>query len=194
MNSSAHRKLARKRVRGMTLVEIMVSTALATIVLTMVMILYMFGMRSFGSMGNYAEMDGQSRQSLDRMMREIRSSSMVVGIQNSGSTKWIKLASLPPASDTPVTNLFTWDSNTGKLLWDKTGEATKTILTGCDIWNVSMFQRTPQTNGGWKFTETSNQTICKLVNMSWNCSRTNIIKKFNSESMVTAQIVLRNKP
>lgn len=181
----------------MTLIEVIISASLATIVLTMAMILYMFGLRSFGSMGNYAEMDGQSRQSLDRMMREIRASSMVVGIQNTGTKKWIKLVSLPPPTvpgASAVTNLFTWNSITGNLIWDQTGEASKTILKGCDQWDFSMYQRTPQTNGGWKFTETSNQTICKLINMSWKCSRTNIIKKMNSESMVSAQVVLRNKP
>ncbi len=194
MNCFAQEYRSARNQRAMTLIEIMIGAGLATIVLTMVMMLYMFGLRSFGSMGNYAEMDGQSRQSLDRMMREIRSSSMVVGVQNSGATKWLKVATLPPSVNSPVTNLFTWDSTSGMLVWDQSGQASKTILTGCDQWSFSMFQRTPQTNGGWQFTETTDQTICKLINMSWKCSRTNIIRKFNSESMVSAQVVLRNKP
>jgi len=34
---------------------------------------------------------------------------------------------------------------------------------------------------------------CKLINMTWKCSRTIFGSKRNTESIQTAQIVLRNK-
>ncbi len=36
-------------------------------------------------------------------------------------------------------------------------------------------------------------SICKLINMSWKCSRTILGSKMNTESVQTAQVVLRNK-
>jgi hypothetical protein len=36
-------------------------------------------------------------------------------------------------------------------------------------------------------------TICKVINMNWKCSRAILQQKINTESVQTAQIVLRNK-
>ena len=175
-----------------SLLELLITVGLASIVLAMVTVLYLFSLRSFGSMGNYAEMDAQSRLALDIMSREIRQSGQVIAIQNSGTVKWLRVASTN-AYTTASTNKFTWDQNAATLLWEKTGETPRVLLTGCEKWDLAMFQRAPEITGNWNFTTTTNQGLCKLINMSWKCSRTNIIKKFNTESMVTAQIVMRNK-
>jgi hypothetical protein len=36
-------------------------------------------------------------------------------------------------------------------------------------------------------------SVCKLINMTWKCSRTVLGSKLNTESVQTAQVVLRNK-
>jgi type II secretory pathway component PulJ len=177
---------------AMTLVELMVAISLAGIVLTVIMMLYIFGLRSFASMGNYAELNSQSRLALDEMSREIRQATQVLDVQANGSTRWILLANTNAAP--ALTNKYTWDSATSTMTWDQwqNGVQTqKTNLTGCDGWVFEMYTRAPDTNG--VFTSTKDKSLCKLINMSWKCTRTILGKKLNTEAVLTAQIVLRNK-
>src|SRR6266478_2005790 len=78
--------------RAFSLTEMVVAVAGASILMAMAMGLYIFGLRSFGAIGNYTSMDSKSRQALDLMLREIRQSSLVVGYQTNGTTPWLKVA------------------------------------------------------------------------------------------------------
>lgn len=176
-------------IRGVTLVETLVALAISCILLAAVMSLYLFGLRSFGAIGNYTQMDGKSQQAVDLMLRELREANLVVGSQTNGSTTWLQVANT--LATPSVTNTFTWYSSTGLLTWNKTGAATRTLLSGCDNWSFAFYIRSADSNG--VFYPTSNPTLCKLINMSWKCSRDNEIKKMNTESIVTAEVVLRNK-
>lgn len=183
---------AKPRTGAFKLIELMIAIACGALVLTVVMTLYLFGMRSFAAIGNYSEMDAKSRQALDNMLREIRQASLVLGFQTNGPVHWLKVASCLTnvSPQVMLTNLFTWDSSQGTFTWDQTGQPTRTLLTGCDAWNFACYLRTPNTNGD--MVPTSSTATAKLINMSWTCSRTNIIRKMNTESVVTAEVVLRN--
>ena len=172
--------------RAFSLVEMLIAAGVATIVLTMTMTIYMFGLRSFGAIGNYAVMDSKSRQALDLMLKEIRQASKVVGFQTNGITRWLSVAS---TNSPAATNTFTWDSTTSLFTWDKTGQATRTLLTGCNQWSFGCYMRAPDANAN--FVATTDGARTKLINMSWSCSRTNAFK-VNTESVVTAEVVLRN--
>jgi Tfp pilus assembly protein PilW len=172
--------------QAFTLVEMLIALGTATIVLALAMSLYLFGLRSFGAIGNYSSMDSKSRQALDLTLREIRQASRVVGFQTNGSTRWLSIAS---TNSPVVTNTFTWDSTTGLFTWAKTGQATRTLLSGCTNWTFTCYLRAPDTNGN--FVTTTNQNRTKLINMAWTCTRTNVFK-INTESIVTAEVVLRN--
>ena len=176
----------------MTLPEMMVAISLSVIVLTMVMLLYIFGLRSFAAMGNYAELNSQSRLALDEMSREIRQSTSVLGAQPNGTTRWLQVAN---TNVTPATiDRFSWDKSTGAMVWDRWQDgvkSTKTNLVGCDVWTFEMYTRAPDTNG--VFTATKDISLCKLINMNWKCTRTILGKKLNTEAVLTAEIVLRNK-
>jgi hypothetical protein len=89
------------------------------------------------------------------------------------------------------TIVYRWDSATGMLTTDVTGQPTRTNLTGCDDWQFSFYQRTPAND--WTFFPTDDLALCKLINMSWKCSKTVLGQKLNTEDMMTAQVVLRNK-
>jgi competence protein ComGC len=169
-----------------TLVEMLIAVGIATIVLGLAMTLYLFGLRSFGAIGNYTSMDSKSRQALDFTLREIRQASSVLAFQTNGTTRWLTVAytNTPPSIST-----FTWDSSTGLFTWDKTGQPTRTLLTGCTSWSFACYLRAPDTNGTFVPTPSKNRT--KLINMAWTCNRTNVFK-INSESIVTAEVVLRN--
>jgi Tfp pilus assembly protein PilW len=177
----------------MTLVELMVAIGLGSLVVTTVVLLYIFGLRSFTAIGNYTEMDGQSRMAMDTMLREMRQASGVVDFSTNLPTPFLLLTNDLQAKK--IT--YNWDSSSGVFYYTVVSNSivtTGTNLTGCDNWAFTLFQRTPDINGNFFAITNGNQAICKLISMSWTCSRTNLFRKFNTESTVTAQVVLRNKP
>jgi len=165
----------------------MIAFAVGSLVLTVVVVMFVYGIFSFAGLGNYAILTGQSRLSLDQMSREIRESTHLLDCNATGTSRWITLSNAYTSSI--IT--YSWDATSGILRSQKTGEAERVRLTGCDQWDISFYQRTPSTN--WTFYSTANNGLCKLVNMNWKCSRSILGKKINTENVVTAQVVLRNK-
>ena len=185
----------RTRVRGMTLTEVMVASAIGSIVLAATATHWMFGARSFVALGNYRELDSKSRFALDRMTRDIRQATRVVSFQNTGNNRWLSLTNEAAG----VGLRYTWDAGDQTLTCEKTGQPTEVYLTECERWDFSLYQRTPQKNQTNTFFLATNRfgvydpSLCKLIDMSWKCSRTILGQKANTESVQTAQVVLRNK-
>jgi prepilin-type N-terminal cleavage/methylation domain-containing protein len=181
--------------RAMSIVELLVALSIGSVVLAMASTLWMFGARSFASMSNYADLDAKSRRAVDQMGRELREATRVVDFQNIGNTKWLKLTN----SDQGITLKFTWDASSRKLVLEKTGVPNQTYLTECDGWDFQAYQRSPQkdtTNLFYPATNISgtiDPSICKLIDMTWKCSRTVLGSRLNTENVQTAQVVLRNK-
>jgi len=180
---------------GLTLVEVMVSVALASLLLATAGSVWLYGSRSFAAMGNYADLDHKSRNALDLMSRDIRQATRVTGFHNSGTSRWLAVTN--EAEGMGIT--YTWNAGPRTLVCQKTGEAEQVYLTECDRWDFSLYQRAPQKGGGYVFFPATNTagaydlSVCKLINMTWKCSRTILGDKLNTESVQTAQVVLRNK-
>jgi prepilin-type N-terminal cleavage/methylation domain-containing protein len=183
------------RVRGLTLIELMVSVALGCVLVLMTTSLWMFSSRSFAAMSNYVDLDAKSRKALDQMSRDIRQATQVAGFQMSGTTKWLTVTNA--IQGTWATYL--WQAATRTLVCQKPGQADQVYLTECDRWDFQPYQRSPQATGNYLFVPATNTagaydpSICKLVNMTWKCSRTLLGSQRNTESVQTAQVVLRNK-
>jgi hypothetical protein len=187
MKSQSTRTLSLNPQLAFTLLELMVATGLASIVFLMIMTVYIFGLRSFAAMSNYAELTGKSRISLDIMSQDIRQATKVLSFTTNASAKSLTVATYDG------TIKYSWDSTSRALTSTKTVAGVTTIrtnLTGCDQWDFSLYQRTP--NSMYVFNPTTDLKLCKLIEMTWKCSRTILGKKVNTEEIVTAQIVLRN--
>ena len=201
-----------KRVSGMTLAEVMVSVGLGSMVLAMAGSLWIFGSRSFAAMGNYTDLDAKSRYALDLMSREIRQATAVTGFKNTGTTRWIQVTNAAQGTSTTYTwnagsrtlarqRTVTYTSSTGPsaMAASNIGESGEVFLTECDRWDFNLFQRAPQKAGSYVFFPATNTagaydlSVCKLINMTWKCSRTVLGSQVNTESVQTAQVVLRNK-
>jgi len=184
------------RARGMTLVELMVAVALGSMLLAGASTLWLFGSRSFVAMGNYTDLDKQSRNAVDRMSRDIREATQVTAVTKRGEA-YRFLALTNAFTGQEIT--YTWAPNTKKLVCRKTGQPEQVYLTECDRFDFELCQRTPQKDGNYAFYPATNAagvydlSICKLINMTWICSRTILGSKVNTESVQTAQVVLRNK-
>lgn len=179
--------------RGFTLVEMLVATAVGVLALAMIMGAFNFSGTNFAAMGNYSDLDRKSRQALDLLSREIRNSSAVISPCTSS------VLTLTNATQQAKITL-TYDANARTLTMAKTGYATQTLLSQCDQWSYSLYSKAPNlvsTNilfyGATNGAGSVDLTVAKLINMKWKCSRTIFGSKRNTETIQTAQLVLRNK-
>ena len=173
----------------------MFAAAVGSIIVAFVASLWSYSSRSFLTMGNYTDLDAKSRRALDLMSRDLRAATDVTAFQKSSTLKSITISNA--TAGTQVT--YTWSASPRTLVCQKPGQADQTYLTECDRWDFQLYQRTPQMGGNYVFFPATNSagdydlSVCKLINMTWKCTRTILGDKVNSESVQTAQVVLRNK-
>lgn len=174
----------------------MVAMGLGSMVLAAVVSLTMFGTRSSMAIVNYASLDSKSRYALDLIGREIRQASAVTGFQTNASAQTLKLTN----SVQGRTIQITYSAAARTVTLSKTGQPDLIALTECDRCNFGLYQRTPLITGTnvlfyppTNSSGTLDLTVCKLVNLSWKCSRQILSQKVNTESVQAAQTVLRNK-
>jgi type II secretory pathway pseudopilin PulG len=184
-----------KSAAAFTLFETMLAVAIGSLLTAVVASLWIYSSRSFVTMGNYADLDNKSRRALDLMSHDLREATAVTAFQTSSTLKSITISNAN--FGTQVT--YTWSATPRTLVCQKPGQANQVYLTECDRWDFQLYQRSPQTNGNYVFFPATNSagnydlSICKLINMKWKCTRTILGNKVNSESVQTAQVVLRNK-
>jgi Tfp pilus assembly protein PilW len=180
---------------GITLVEVMVGLALGGTVIAIAMSLWIFASRNFAAMVNYADLDAKSRNAVDQMSRSIREATQLADFQMTGNTKWFTVTNTTLGTGAT----YTWRASSRTLACKQSGGAQQVYLTECDRWDFIPCQRSPQKNGNYAFVPATNTagvydaSICKLINMTWKCSRTILGTPQNTESVQTAQVVLRNK-
>jgi hypothetical protein len=172
------------------MIEAVVAVGLGTLVMAVVASLTVYSARTFSALSNYVDLDLHSRQALDIISREVRQATAVIDCKTNGSVTYITLTNADAAAFIKVS----WNSDAATLSLEKTGLAPAVLLTGCDRWRVWLYNRAPNViSNSMTFNGATNVASCKLVNMSWKCSRTILGNKLNTESVQTAQIVLRNK-
>src|SRR6185295_8368225 len=164
--------------RGMTLVEIMVSTGVGSLVLLSIMMVFATSNRTFVGMGNYVLMEQASRNAVDQRTRDIRKSKNLTRYSPSQLVfNFDGLNQLAYSYAPLARRLSQW----------KTGGETNVLLSGCDSLNFSMFSNIPQPGG--VFTNTTIVAQGKSIGLGWKCSRTILGQKFNTEDMQQALIV-----
>jgi len=194
LKASSQRR--RRATDGISLVEVMIAIGLGSLVLAAVSSLTMYAAKATTAMDNYVDLDSKSRYALDVISREIRQSSGVLSFQTNLPVMTLTLTNANQAA----TVTLTYDSNARTVVMSKTGQADLTALTECDTWNYALYQRTPYITATnvlyYPATNTAgvvSASLCKLINLSWKCSRTIFAEKVNTESVQAAEIVLRSK-
>jgi len=162
----------------MTLAEVMVAVAIASLVLGLVALASMTASHWFAALANYVDMDAQSRNALDQLTLKIR---QAAGLTEFSPTH-LKFA-LPGQTNSFL--VYDWDSASGSLMECNTGTSiTNTLLTGCDQLVFSMYNAS--------FAATTNLSQGEGLSVNWTCSRT-ILGRKTTEEMQQALIVIRNK-
>lgn len=89
---------------------------------------------------------------------------------------------------------YTYNAKARTLTRIKNGVTDKEpLLKQCDSLKFSLFQRNPK-KGTYDQFPAATANTCKLVQVQWTCSRDLIYLKWNTESILSAKIVIRNNP
>ena len=182
--------IGRRSCRAFTLTEMSVAIAVSGIILTALLSFTAYAAKSFAAMQNYVDLEQKSQNALDIMTRDIRESQFLI---NFGTR------TLPDG--TVVTNTVTFQdfdnvplafTFTNNVLLRRKDTASSVLLTNVDYLTFQIFQRNPVA-GSYEQYPTSDATNCKLVSVSWVCSRSILGSKINTESVQTAKIVIRKQ-
>ena len=168
-------------VSGASLVEYLVSLGIGALILLIVAPLSLYSGRSFAGLANYVDLHSASVLALDRMSKEIR---QTVGLTFYSATQ---LTFNDGTNRPPLRYVY---SPTARTLTRIQGTQTNLLLKECDSLQFAIYQRTPLPNTYDQY-PTANATNCKVVQVTWNCSRTILGAKLNTESGQSAKIVIR---
>lgn len=161
----------------------------ASIILTAVMAFTVYASRSFAAMQNYVDLEQKSQGAVDSMLRDIRETKYLTSY---GTTMFqgksiTNSLTFRDSDDQPLSYTFT----NGILLRAK-GTTRTMLLTNVDFLTFQVYKRNPVATTFEQF-PTSDATNCKLVSVSWICSRTILGTAVNTESVQTAKIVIRKQ-
>lgn len=171
-----------RRRAAFTLLEVVVALSLGLVVLAAILSFFYFSSRSFAAMTNYLDLQQKTQMALDQMSREIRQVTRLTACTSNSVT----------FQDHDGGALqYTWNAQTKSLTRTK-DNATRTLLTGCDSLQFAMFQRTPSNDTFLPYS-TASVSSAKLIELRWNCSRTILGTKANTETIQSAKVVIRRK-
>jgi prepilin-type N-terminal cleavage/methylation domain-containing protein len=177
--------------RGLTLMEMLVATALGSLLAGIIFTLGSFGQRSFALMANDSDLDLKSRNALRVLSDEVHQANAVTAFTSNAELTSLSLTNSREA--TLVT--ISWSPTDRKLILKESGaenHTDKVLLTACDRWDVGLYNRAPTIrSAGVQLNPATSLPDCKIVSMAWSCS-TNALKTKAASSLST-QIALRNK-
>ena len=179
--------LIKNRRKAFTLVEMMVAMAIGSLVILACAAFSFYACRSYAAMSNYSDLDEQGQLALDKFTQQVR---QVRGLNSYSSTTNGVITGLTFTDYDGGILIFSYDP-VARTLSRVKGSTTNLYLSGCDSLQFVICQRNPQ-----PFTfdavTTSVATNCKLVKVTWTCSR-NIYSgdKANTESVQSAKVAIR---
>ena len=180
--TSTNRRIRTRRRAGLTFVELMVTLGLVSLFTTAIVGLSVSTSRSFAEISNYVELDHFNRVALDHLNRDIRQVNYLMAFETNRLT-------FMDNDGQPV--VFEY-SPSDRMLARKKNNVTTLLLRECDSLKFSIYQCVPLANT-YDLVPATEVTNCKVVSVSWRCSRSVFGVKANTENAQAAKIVIRNK-
>jgi type II secretory pathway pseudopilin PulG len=179
-------KHSRRRREAYTFVEMMVAVAVFSVTGLALVSVYLFAMKSFAAMGNYAALSQANRQAMDKLTSEIRQARQVTSYTTN---------SITIVNGDSVTVSYVFIPDTKQMVRTASDGSHQVLLNDCNLIHFNLFQRNPiggsydiypAATGNWQ------QTV-KVVQLSWKTSRSLFNGVINSEDVQTARIVIRKQ-
>lgn len=176
--------------RGFTLFETMIASGVSVLAFAAIASMMLFGAKSTAALGNYADLDRRSRETLDQMTTDIRQANKVLSCTNDQ----LQIQAVDINTGATHTLTYTYDPTAQTLARIYAG-STNVLLTGIvsNSLSFSMYQRNPIGGNVTSNYLTTDPTACKIVQLSWVCSRTIFGATVNTESVQTAKVVIRKE-
>lgn len=171
-----------KRRAGSVLPEAIIAVGVTGILVVTLCAFTFFTGKSFAALFNYVDLDDVNRIAMDTLTRDVRQSNRVTGATTNTLT-------LEDADGSSI--VYTYSPTAKTLTRNKNG-VSKVVLTECSKLSFNLGQRNTST-GGYDVYPAATPTTCKVVNVSWMCSRSIFGRAENTESVQTARIVIRKQ-
>jgi type II secretory pathway pseudopilin PulG len=173
-----------------TLVEMIVAVGVFSISGIALATIFLFCIRSFAAMTNYATLDKCNRHAMDVLTAEIRQAQQVLSYSSNATS-----ASLTILNGSGVNVTYTFDSTLQQF--SRNDGNNTVLLTNCNLVAFGLYMRPPASNSFDMYpldTSTSWQTQVKTIQLTWKTSM-NICPtaQINSEDVQTACIVIRKQ-
>jgi Tfp pilus assembly protein PilW len=175
--------ITRKAQAGFTVIEFLVGVGVGFLALAGVAALTVYTARSFAAMGNYMELDKNSRSALDRLTQLVREAD---GVTDYGDHRVV-------LSYHGSTIAFEYSPQEKTLNLVNTNGTSDRLLNDCTFLDFQVFQRNPVAGTYDQYPVTGDESSAKIVQVSWICSRRLIGNLLNTESVQSAKIVIRKQ-
>jgi prepilin-type N-terminal cleavage/methylation domain-containing protein len=170
-----------------TLVELLVAIAIGSVLLVALLLLTFYSARSFAALTNYVDLDNHSRNALDHATREIRQADRVMAGSDAQTLHlWVS----DPVSGVGRQVTYVYDAGEETLTRIDGGEE-RILLRECYQFLFSYHQR--NANIQWEALPATTVESCKQVRIFWECGRSILGDRANTESVQSARVVLRKR-
>jgi hypothetical protein len=172
----------KRRRSGFSLVEYLVTLTITVLIIGVGAAASENFLRAVAFLTNSVDIDGKNRLAIDRMSREIRGCDAV-------DTAWSNGLVLRVG-----TNLVAFEYHPEKreLVRDDPETGTEVYVKGCDYVRFDLFRRN-RLGDPYNNYPVATTTNCKIVQISWVCSRRLLGFKANTGRMESARVVIRNQ-
>jgi hypothetical protein len=167
----------------------MMAMGLTTLLVLVICAFSLFTSRSFAGMFNYVDLDERNKLTMDQLSRDVRQAKRLKSCVTNSATMTVQTITLEDADGTDL--IYSYNQKHGTLTRVKDGKA-RVVLSGCNELAFHLGQRNT-TEGGYDVYNAASPATCKVINVSWNCSRQILGNKANTESAQTARIVIRKQ-
>jgi Tfp pilus assembly protein PilW len=166
--------------------ETLVATGLFGIASLALCSIYLFSLRGFASLANYADLDKINRTAMDSLSQEIRQARYV-------SSATPNSISIINGDGVGVSYIF--NTLNGKLIRTASDGSSKVLLSDCRLLAFSLYQRNP-INGTYDIypaaTNNFSQSV-KAISLTWKASRQILGGITTSENIQTARVIIRKQ-
>jgi len=167
---------------GFTLMEMMFASLISGLVVFTLVGMSISSGHHFAAYANYVELNDANRLAMDTVTRDLRECNRVI----SASTNFLYIEA---GDGQPLLYYHTPSTKTVRR-WK--GGISKVVLNGCESMQFRLLQRNP-IGGSYDVYPTATPATAKVVDVAWNCSRSILGVKANTENVQTARIVIRRQ-
>lgn len=171
------------------LAEALIAAGLTALLVVVVCSFTVFSSRNFAALFNYVSLDDANRLAMDQITRDVRQALSLKSCTTNSTTQKIDSITLVDGDGADL--LYSYNRTAGTLTRTKSAKS-RVVLKGCESLAFTLGQRNAISNSYGVFPPSSPAT-CKVIHVTWVCSRRILGQKENTDSVQTARIVIRKQ-